>query len=102
LQEIYARARELGFRLAKAEVGPQLRLQYSYQPFGEFDNIAMAPIEQQGRPDIFVVANGGAGLVLLSQDAGPAAQFLPIQPFCFRPQQTISLHRRAAMKAVAR
>ena len=32
LQDIYARARKLGFALASAEIGPQLRLQYFEQP----------------------------------------------------------------------
>src|SRR5690348_15769945 len=35
LANIYARAQQLGFRLATAEVAPQLRLQYFDQPIGE-------------------------------------------------------------------
>lgn len=72
LAHIYARARQLGFELCPAEVGPQLRLQYLNQPFGEFLHIAMAPIAiYGGEPADFTVANGGAGLILLAGDAHP-------------------------------
>jgi hypothetical protein len=36
LADVYARAQQLGFELAAAEVAPQLRLQYFDQPIGEF------------------------------------------------------------------
>jgi hypothetical protein len=83
LNEIYSRALDLGLGLAPAEIGPLLRLQYAWQPFGEFDNIAMNPIGDQGTPAIFVVANGGAGLVLFGQDAAPNVEFLPASRFVF-------------------
>jgi hypothetical protein len=72
LADIYARARQLGFELCPAEVGPQLRLQYLNQPLGEFLHIAMAPIAGRGgEPSDLTVANGGAGLVLIGGDAHP-------------------------------
>jgi hypothetical protein len=84
LAEIYARAKELGFRLAAAEVGPQLRLQYFDQPSGEFLTVAMEPIKTwEGEPVILVVANGGAGLRLIGEDAGTNAVFYSGSRFLF-------------------
>src|SRR6266536_5923461 len=45
LADIYARAQQLGFGLAAAEVAPQLRLQFFDQPMGEFLIIGMEPIK---------------------------------------------------------
>ena len=62
LADIYARARQLGFGLAAAEVAPQLRLQYLDQPMGEF-LIGMEPIKRwTGEPVILTVANGWSGI----------------------------------------
>lgn len=70
LKELYARAEQFGLELAPAEAGPQLRLQYPAQPVGEFLIIGMRPLTTwSGESLIFVVANGGAGLHLLSQSA---------------------------------
>jgi hypothetical protein len=76
LVDIYARARNLGFELPPAEVGPQLRLQYLDQPVGEVLHVAMEPLTTwTGRSVILVVANGGAGLILIGQDV--TAQEIP-------------------------
>jgi hypothetical protein len=75
LADIYARAKQLGFGLAAAEVAPQLRLQYFDQPIGEFLIIGMEPITTwKGDPVILNVANGGAGLILIGQDGSADAQ----------------------------
>ncbi len=82
LADIYSQAEKVGLVLAAAEVGPQLRLHYFEQPLGEFLNIGMEPIKPyyDGGPSIFTVANGGAGLLLLSQGA---TEFLPSARFVF-------------------
>ncbi len=75
LRQIYDAAHKLGFGLAPAEIGPQLRLQYLDQPVGEFLTIAMAPIEiRTGEPVILTAANGGAGLILFGQDSDVDAE----------------------------
>jgi hypothetical protein len=83
LADIYARAQQLGFGLAAAEVAPQLRLQYLDQPMGEF-LIGMAPIKTwTGEPVILAVANGGAGLVLIGQDGSADAEIPAASRFLF-------------------
>lgn len=78
LADLHARARNLGFELAPAEVGPQLRIQYLDQPMGEFLIIGMEPIKTwSGEPIILNVANGGAGLILIGQD-GRAEAEIPV------------------------
>jgi hypothetical protein len=84
LDAIYARARQLGFGLAAAEIAPQLRLQYLDQPMGEFLIIGMQPIKTwRGDPIILTVANGGAGLILLDQDGGADARVSVTSRFLF-------------------
>jgi len=84
LADIYARAQQLGFGLAAAEVAPQLRLQYFDQPVGEFLIIGMEPIKTwNGEPIILTVANGGAGLILIGQDGSADAQISVVSRFLF-------------------
>jgi hypothetical protein len=81
---LYARAQRLGFGLAAAEVGPQLRLQYFDQPIGEFLIIGMEPIRTwKGERVILTVANGGAGLILIGQDGSADAQISVASRFLF-------------------
>ena len=83
LADIYARARQLGFGLAAAEVAPQLRLQFLDQPMGEF-LIGMEPIKTwTGEPVILAVANGGAGLVLIGRDGSADAEIPVAARFLF-------------------
>jgi hypothetical protein len=84
LTDIYARAKRLGFGLAAAEIGPQLRLQYFDQPIGEFLIIGMEPIRTwKGEPAILNIANGGAGLILIGQDGSADAQVSVASRFVF-------------------
>ena len=84
LAVIYARARQLGFELAAAEVGPQLRLQYLDQPMGEFLIVGMQPIKTwSGEPVVLNVANGGAGLILIGQDGRDDAEIPATSRFLF-------------------
>lgn len=57
-KDIYVRAQELGLDLCPPEVGPQLRLQYTDQPKGEWLVIAMEPIAvSDGDLSLFVVGH---------------------------------------------
>jgi hypothetical protein len=92
LADIYARAQQLGFGLAAAEVAPQLRLQYFDQPVGEFLIIGMEPIKTwNGEPVILNVANGGAGLILIAQDGSANAEISVASRFLFvRSNEAVS------------
>jgi hypothetical protein len=83
LGDVLARAQQLGFELAAAEVAPQLRLQFFDQPMGEF-LIGMEPIKTwKGEPVILGVANGGAGLVLIGRDGSADAEIPVASRFVF-------------------
>jgi len=83
LADVYARAQELGFGLAAAEVAPQLRLQFRDQPMGEY-LIGMEPIKTwKGEPVILTVANGGEGLVLIGRDGRADAEIPVTARFLF-------------------
>ena len=95
LADIYARAQQLGFGLAAAEVAPQLRLQFFDQQMGEF-LIGMEPIKTwKGEPVILTVANGGAGLVLIGRDGSADAKIPLASRFLF-----VRSNEAASAKAV--
>ena len=84
LTEIYARAERAGLAVCPAEVGPQLRLQYLDQPLGEFLPIAMLPIANYaGQPILFLVGNGGAGLLLAGRNGALDARIPGVTEFVF-------------------
>ena len=95
LADIYARAQQLGFGLAAAEVAPQLRLQYFDQPLGDY-LIAMEPIKtHKGDPIILTVANGGAGLTLIGRDGSADAQIPASSRLVFLQSQEATLAKAA-------
>ena len=103
LAAIYARAQLLGFGLAAAEVGPQLRLQYLDQPIGEFLAIGMEPITTwNGERAIITVANGGAGLTLFGQDGSADAQVSAASLFLFVRSKKAAPAEEQEAKALAR
>ena len=102
LGALYARAQQLGFGIAGAEVGPQLRLQYLDQPVGEFLVIGMEPITTwSGEPVIFTVANSGAGLALIGQDGKPDAEVSATSRFVF-VREDVPVKERGREVAFAR
>jgi hypothetical protein len=91
LADVYARAQQLGFALAAAEVAPQLRLQYLDQPMGVL-LIGMEPIKTwTGVPIILAVANGGAGLVLIGRDGSADAEIPVAARFLFTRSNEVAL-----------
>ena len=102
LAAIYARAQLLGFGLAAAEVGPQLRLQYFDQPIGEFLTIGMEPIRTwDGERAIITVANGGVGLNLIGQDGSADAQISVASRFLFVRSKKAALAEKQEAEALA-
>jgi hypothetical protein len=94
LADIYARAHQLGFGFAAAEVAPQLRLQYFDQPIGEFLIIGMEPIKTWN-DEFLNVANGGAGLILFSQDGSADAEISVASRFIFVRSKETALAKGA-------
>jgi hypothetical protein len=102
LKDIYSRAEKLGLSLAPAEVGPELRLQYFDQPTGEFLHVGMNPIKTwKGDPVIFVVANGGAGLILIGENGSAETQVSTSSSFLFvRPREIPREQRATRQQAI--
>jgi hypothetical protein len=89
LADVYARAHKVGLMIAPAEVGPLLRLLYLDQPIGEFLHVGMNPINTwMGDPVIFVLVNGGAGLILIGSNGSANAEIRATSRFLFvRPRE---------------
>jgi hypothetical protein len=72
LADINLQARRRGLELCSPEVAFQLPLQYRRQPIGEFLLIAMEPlVTPAGDPVALLVANGGAGQIIVGRRADP-------------------------------
>lgn len=84
LRGIYVRAQELGLDLCPPEVGPQLRLQYSDQPKGEWLGIAMEPIaDSGGGVNLFSVEHGGGVCWLGTGNGSPGTFWYGYNRFVF-------------------
>lgn len=82
--QICAKAKELGLDLCPAEVGPQLRLQYSDQKRGERLIIAMETIRgSHGDLGVFSVGHGGSGRWLGAYVGNPDSVWYPNDQFVF-------------------
>lgn len=82
--QVYARAKELGFELCPAEVGPHMRLEDTTQPLGELYLIAMKQIADSiGGPSVFRLARDGDGLWLYDGWARPDRRWDPEYVFVF-------------------
>ncbi len=74
--QLYERAEKLGLELCPAEVGPQLRLQYTNQSGGEYLYIAMKQITgSDDSPDVFKLRRSDDGLWLDSDWARPSSRW---------------------------
>jgi hypothetical protein len=70
--QIYEKALSLGLGLLPAEVGPQMRLQYTDQPNGEWILVAMEPItDSDGSLYVVVVGHVSDGRWLDGSSGGP-------------------------------
>lgn len=85
---ICQRAKERGLELCPPEVGPQLRLQYLDQPFGEWIRVAMEAIRGSDVDlDVFVVGHDDDGLWLHSRYGNPDDLWDPDDRFVFRARK---------------
>lgn len=84
ITEVYQRAERFGLAVCPPEVGPQLRRQYLDQPLGEFLAIAMPPISNYaGEPLLFLLGNGGAGLLLATRTGSLQTRVPSVVEFVF-------------------
>ena len=82
--QIYARATEYGLNPVPPEVGPQLRLQYSDQPLGEWVLMGMKPImDSDGSLAVFRVVRHDDGQWLSSGDGDPDGMWSPDSRWAF-------------------
>uniref|UniRef100_A0A7C4M2G8 Uncharacterized protein n=1 Tax=candidate division CPR3 bacterium TaxID=2268181 RepID=A0A7C4M2G8_UNCC3 len=84
IDQIYARAEELGLNLCPPEVGPTYRLEYTDQPMNEWFRVAMEQISvPAGRPLVFTLKRDESGSWLSNGWAGPGFEWGPDNEFVF-------------------
>ena len=78
IDQIYAKAKELGLELVPAEVGVRYRLKYKDQPLDEYLYMGMKQIaDRRGDPDVFGLGRDEDGLWLFNIWAGPDSGWIP-------------------------
>lgn len=82
--QICARGKEFGLELCPFEVGPQLRLQYTDQPVGEWLVVATEPLsDRDGDLLVFCVERYGVGMWLCAGCGGPGSFWYGSDRFVF-------------------
>jgi hypothetical protein len=91
LEEIYAKAKELGLELCPPEVGPQLRLQYLDQSTGDNTYVGMKPIpDGKGNPRLFSVVHNPIGEPWIDGCwMNPKNKWYPESKFVFRLRRPV-------------
>lgn len=91
---ICARAKDLGFELCPAEVGPALRLAYADQAKGDWFRIAMEPLTDRDRAlSYFVLVHDGDGRRLRTDYGDPYVMWSPLDRFVFLvPSPSVSIY----------
>ena len=83
-EQIYSRAKELGFDLVPAIVGPLLRMLYKNQPMGEWLLMGMEPIVgSDGYLGVFSVVRSEGGLWLYAYYGNPTDFWSPEDRWVF-------------------
>ena len=85
IDQIYARAHELGLELCPPDTGPNYRLKYQDQPMNELIYIGMKQIAGRGGYlDVFCLSHRGGGLGLRNDWARFSSEWRPYDEFVFR------------------
>ncbi|MGH7936342.1 MAG: hypothetical protein ACREF8_04970 [Chthoniobacterales bacterium] len=90
--QIFERAEQLGLELCPADAGPEFRLKYRNQPFGEWLIVGMKPIsDPDGVPRVFTLLRNDDGLWLGGNWASPDNEWSPDYEFVFRFRASLKL-----------
>ena len=89
-EQIYNKAKEFGLELCPPQVGPELRLDYTDQPNGEYLKIAMEPISfRDGNPLLFNVNRNDSESWLNYNNGRPLNHWNDDNRFVFRFRKSL-------------
>lgn len=89
IDQLYARAKELGLELCPAETGPEYRMKYKNQPMDEWVKIGMKPIITSGdNLCVFDIGHDSGGLWLGNVGVKSTFKWRTIYTFVFRLRKT--------------